>query len=260
MVVQLTRRDEAAVIILNRPEALNALSFAILDELAVAFDEVAASDARVLLITGAGDKAFCAGADIKELRNRDLIAQKRDAVKGQTVFCKLTTLPMPSVAVINGYAFGGGLELAMACTFRLATVNARLGLPEIKLGLIPGYGGTQRLPRLIGEARALEMIMTGRSVKADEAERIGLINRVIETGVIESDVIEQALTFSREFTCYSLPALGFARAAVTRALDMSLEEGLRTEADLSTLAFRMQDAEEGMAAFEEKRKPEFRDE
>ena len=255
MVVTLSRRDEAALITLNRPQALNALSFSILDELSAALDEVAKSDARVLLITGAGDKAFCAGADIKELRNRDLLAQKRGAEKGQAVFGKLAVLPMPSVAVINGYAFGGGLELAMACTFRLATANARLGLPEIKLGLIPGYGGTQRLPRLIGQARALELIMTGRAVKPDEAERIGLINRIIE-----GDPIEQALVFSREFTCHSLPALGFARAAVTRALDVNLEEGLRTESDLSTLAFRMKDADEGMAAFEEKRKPTFRDE
>lgn len=255
MVVALSRRDEAALITLNRPQALNALSFSIVDELGAVFDEVAKSDARVLLITGAGDKAFCAGADIKELRDRDLLAQKRGAEKGQAVFGKLASLPMPSVAVINGYAFRGGLELAMACTFRLATPNARLGLPEIKLGLIPGYGGTQRLPRLIGEARALEMIMTGRAINADEAERIGLVNRVIE-----GDPIEQALAFSREFTCHSLPALGFARAAVTRALDVSLLEGLRIESDLSTLTFRMKDAEEGMAAFQEKRKPKFRDE
>jgi len=255
MVVQLSRRDEAALITLNRPQALNALSFAILDELDAAFDEVARSNARVLLITGAGEKAFCAGADIKELRGRDLLSQKRGAERGQAVFGKLAGLPMPSVAVINGYAFGGGLELAMACTFRVATSNARLGLPEIKLGLIPGYGGTQRLPRLIGEARALELIMTGRAVKPDEAERIGLINRIID-----GDPIEQALAFSREFTWHSLPALGFARAAVTRALDVNLEEGLRTESDLSTLTFRMKDAEEGMAAFEEKRKPTFRDE
>jgi len=254
MVVELSRRDGAALITLHRPQALNALSFAILDELGAAFDEVAQSDARTLLITGAGDKAFCAGADIKELRNRDLMSQKRDAEKGQAVFGKLTALPMPSIAVINGYAFGGGLELAMACTFRLATKNARLGLPEIKLGLIPGYGGTQRLPRLIGEARALEMIMTGRAIRPEEAERVGLINRIIE-----GDPIEQALAFSREFTCYSLPALGFARSAVMRALDVSLEEGLRVESELSTLAFCMRDAEEGMAAFEEKRKPEFRD-
>ncbi len=255
MAVELSRRDEAALITLNQPEALNALSFSILDELGAAFDEVAASSARTLMITGAGSKAFCAGADIKELRNRDLLSQKRGAEKGQAVFSKLSMLPMPSVAVINGYAFGGGLELAMACTFRLATPNARLGLPEIKLGLIPGYGGTQRLPRLVGEARALEMIMTGRAVKPDEAERIGLINRIID-----GDPVEQALEFTREFTCYSLPALGFARAAVTRALDNSVEEGLRVESELSTLAFRMKDAEEGMAAFEEKRKPRFADE
>lgn len=255
MVVQLSRRDEAALITLNRPKALNALSFAILEELGAAFDEAARSDARVLLITGAGEKAFCAGADIKELRNRDALSQKRGAERGQAVFAKLANLPMPSIAVINGYAFGGGLELAMACTFRVATQNARMGLPEIKLGLIPGYGGTQRLPKLIGEARALELIMTGRAVKPEEAAHIGLINRIVE-----GDPIEQALAFSREFTCYSLPALGFARSAVTRALDLPVSEGVKIEADLSTLAFGMKDAEEGMAAFEEKRKPEFRDE
>lgn len=254
-VVETSRRDEAVLITLNRPQALNALSFAILEELDAAIDEAAKSDARVLLITGAGDKAFCAGADIKELRNRDLVAQKRGAERGQAIISRVGSLPMPSVAVINGYAFGGGLELAMACNFRLATANARLGLPEIKLGLIPGYGGTQRLPRLVGEARALEMIMTGRALKADEAERIGLINRVI-TG----DPIEQALEFSRQFTCFSLPALGFGRSAVMRALDVAVGEGLKIEADLSTLAFRLKDAEEGMAAFEEKRKPEFGDE
>ncbi len=254
-VVQVSRREEAALITLNRPQALNALSFSILDELGAAFEAVASSDARVLLITGAGEKAFCAGADIKELRNRDALSQKRGAEHGQAVFSKLTTLPMPSIAVINGYAFGGGLELAMACTFRIATHNARMGLPEIKLGLIPGYGGTQRLPRLIGEARALEMIMTGRAVKPDEAERFGLVNRIVD-----GDAIEQALAFSREFTGYSLPALGFARSAVMRALDLPVAEGLKIEADLSTLAFGMEDAEEGMAAFEEKRKPEFRDE
>jgi enoyl-CoA hydratase len=255
MVVELSRRDEAALITLNRPNVLNALSFSILDELGSAIDDVAESDARVLLITGAGRKAFCAGADIKELRNRDAMSQKRGAEKGQAVFAKLTELPVPSIAVINGFAFGGGLELAMACTFRIATPAAKMGLPEIKLGLVPGYGGTQRLPRLVGEARALEMIMTGRTVRADEAERIGLVHRVVE-----GDAIEEALAFAKSFTCHSLPALQFARSAVTRALDVSINEGLRIEADLSTLAFGMKDAEEGMSAFEEKRKPKFTDE
>jgi enoyl-CoA hydratase len=254
MAVELTRRDEFAVITLNRPEALNALSFAIIKDLGAAFDEVAASDARALLITGAGDKAFCAGADIKELRGRDMAAQKRGFELGQATFAKLDRLPIASIAVINGYAFGGGLELAMACSFRLATANAKVGQPEIKLGLIPGYGGTQRLPRLIGEARALEIIMTGRTVEAAEAERIGLVNRIVE-----GDPIEAGIAYAREFSGYSLPVLGFARGAVARALDLPIHEGLKVEADLSTLAFQTADAAEGTAAFEEKRKPAFRD-
>ena len=164
-------------------------------------------------------------------------------------------MPIPSIALINGYAFGGGLELALACTFRIATPTARLGLPEIKLALIPGYGGTQRLPRLIGEARALEMILTGRAVMADEAERFGLVNRVVG-----GDLLEAGKNFAREMTGYSLPALRFARDAVRRGLATSLREGLRIEADLNTLAFQTADATEGTTAFLEKRKPLFRDE
>ncbi len=254
MPFELTYRDEAAILTLNRPEALNALSFAIIGEISDALDTITNSDARVLLITGAGGKAFCAGADIKELRNRDLSDQKRGAEVGQATFAKLETLPMPSVAIINGYAFGGGLELALACTFRLATANAKMGLPEIKLGLIPGYGGTQRLPRVVGEARALEMILTGRTVDADEALRIGLVSQLVE-----GDAIAAGLAFAKSFTRHSLPVLGFARRAVMRAGDTPIHEGLKIEADLSTLAFQTDDAEEGMAAFEEKRKPEFRD-
>lgn len=254
MAVELTRQGDFAVLTLNRPEALNALSFSILREIGDAFDEVATMDARALLITGAGDKAFCAGADIKELRNRPLIDQKRGAELGQAVFAKLDRLPIASVALVNGYAFGGGSELALASTFRLASPNAIFGLPEIKLGLIPGYGGTQRLPRLVGEGRALEIIMTGRNVKADEAERIGLVN-----AVVEGDLMEAGMEFAGKFTRYSLPVLEFARRAVQRAGDVPLAEGLQVEADLSTLAYRTKDAEEGMAAFEEKRKAEFKD-
>ncbi|MGE0524281.1 MAG: enoyl-CoA hydratase/isomerase family protein [Variibacter sp.] len=254
MPVTLTRRDEFALLTLDRQEALNALSFAILEDIAAAFDDAAKMDIRALLITGAGPKAFCAGADIKELRGRDLAAQKRQAARGQAIFAKLDALPVPSVAIVNGFAFGGGLEMALACTFRIATRNAKVGLPEIKLGLIPGYGGTQRLPRLIGEGRALEMIMTGRTVAADEALAIGLVHRVVD-----GDPVEAGIAFAREFSGYSLPALGFAREAVQRALDLPVHEGLKVEADLSTLAFRMADAEEGMAAFAEKRKPAFRD-
>ncbi len=255
MPIQLTQRDRAAVITLDRPEALNALSFAILEELDGVLDEVAASDARALIVAGAGDKAFCAGADIPELRHRDLVAQRRLAQLGQRVFERVAQLEIPSIAVVHGFALGGGCELALACDFRVATPKARFGLPEIKLGLIPGYGGTQRLPRLIGEARALEMILSGRTVRADEALSMGLVNRVEE-----GDPVALGLAFAEAFTGYSRPALSFARDAVRRAADVSLADGLSLEADLSTLAYRMADAEEGMAAFQEKRDPEWRDE
>ena len=255
MPVTLERRGAFAVLTLDRQEALNALSFAIIGEIGERLDAVAASDARALIVTGAGDKAFCAGADIKELRNRGQTAQRRGAELGQAVFARLDTLPVPSVAVINGFAFGGGLELALACTFRLAMPNAKLGLPEVKLGLIPGYGGTQRLPRVVGEARALEMIMTGRTVEAAEAERIGLVS-----AIVEGDKVEAGIRFAEAFSRYSLPVLALARAAVQRALTSPLHEGLRMEADLSTLAYQTRDAEEGMAAFSEKRRPVFQDE
>jgi enoyl-CoA hydratase len=255
MSIELTRRDEFALITINRPTALNALSLALIDDLGRALDEVGKGDARTLLITGAGDKAFCAGADIKELTGRSMAEHKRGMEFGQATFAKLERLPIPSVAIINGYAFGGGLELALACTFRIATRNAKMGLPEIKLGLIPGYGGTQRLPRAVGEPRAMEMILTGRTVDAEEAYRIGLVNRLID-----GDAIEQGFAYAREFSGYSLPVLGFAREAVSRALSTPVAEGLKIEADVSTLAFRTRDAAEGMAAFMEKRKPKFNDE
>ena len=254
MGVSLSRIDEFAVIALDRPDALNALSVALLGGLDRAFDQVAAGDARGLIVTGAGAKAFSAGADIKELTGRTLMQTRAGTELGQRVFAKLDTLPMPSIAVINGFAFGGGLELALACTFRLALPGAKLGLPEIKLGLIPGYGGTQRLPRLIGEGRALELIMTGRTVEADEAARIGLVNRLVE-----GDPLAAGVALGREFSRYGLPALRFARDAVKRALDLPLSEGLKIEADLSALAYATEDAKEGMEAFMAKRKPRFKD-
>ena len=254
MAIEITRVEEFALITLNRPQALNALSFALIRDLGRAFDEIAASDARALLITGAGTKAFCAGADIKELTGRSLAAQKRDAEIGQATFARLDRMPIPAVAIINGYAFGGGLELALACTFRIATRNAKMGLPEIILGLVPGYGGTQRLPRAVGEARALEMIMTGRAVDAEEAHRIGLVNRLID-----GEALAQGIAYAREFSGYSLVVLGLSREAVKRALDNPVSEGLRIEADLSTLAFHTDDAAEGMDAFIAKRKPLFKD-
>lgn len=246
--------EEFALLTINRLESLNALSFELLKDFGAALDTVARSDSRALIITGAGTKAFCAGADIKELQGRDLRAQRAGAQFGQATFAKLDRLPMASIALVNGYAFGGGLELALACSFRVATPNAKFGLPEIKLGLIPGYGGTQRLPRLIGQARALDMILTGRTVEMPEALAIGLVNRQVETPALES-----AFAFGREFTRYGLVAQQLAREAVQRSALLPLAEGLRVEADLSTLAYQSNDAVEGMRAFLEKRAPHFKD-
>lgn len=254
MTLDLTYRDDVAVLTLSRPDVLNALNFELISQIGDRLDEIAASSARALIITGAGDKAFCAGADIKELMGRSLAEEKRGAELGQTTFAKLDRMPFASIALVNGYALGGGAELALACTFRLATPNARFGLPEIKLGLIPGYGGTQRLPRLIGEARANEMILTGRNVGAEEALNIGLVNRIVEAPALGA-----ALAFAAEFTRYSLRASGFAREAVLRAAGSALADGLRIEADLSTLAYRTEDAAEGMQAFIDKRPARFTD-
>ena len=254
MLVERRQVEEFALLTLNRPEALNALNAALLGELGAGLDWAAASGARALLITGAGTRAFCAGADIAELRGRSVPRVKQDAELGQSLFRRLDGHALPSVAIVKGYAFGGGLELAMACTFRVATPGAALGLPEIKLGVIPGYGGTQRLPRLVGEARALELIMTGRRVDAEEAFRIGLVHRVLS-----GDPLAAAMEFARQFTGFSLPALRLAREAVQRALTTTLGEGLRIEADLSTLAFQTHDATEGTTAFLEKRAARFED-
>jgi len=247
--------DGIAVVTLDRPAALNALSVAQLQALDDAITQIGGSDARGLVIVGAGEKAFCAGADITELIGRSLREEHAGASLGQAVFERIRQLRILSVAVIHGYAFGGGLELALACTFRVATPAARMGLPEIKLGLIPGYGGTQRLPRLIGEGRALDMILSGRSVHAEEAERIGLVNQV----VADRDPAAIGRDFLKPYLQYGLHALDCARQAVQRGMETSLDQGLRIERDLSALAFRTADAQEGIRAFVEKRPPVFQD-
>jgi len=253
MAVELTQQEEFAVLTLNRPDVLNALNAQTIGEISDAIDAVERMDVRALIITGAGEKAFCAGADVKEMVGIDLISKKRKAERGQSTFAKLDQLRVPSVALINGYAFGGGFELALASTFRLATPRAAVALPEIKLGLMPGYGGTQRLPRIVGEARALEMIMTGRTVRAEEAQAIGLVHRLVS----EDNRLAEAFAFAREFSKFSLVALGYAREAVQRALSTTLQDGLKIEAEISTLAFQSKDAQEGITAFIEKRTPNF---
>jgi enoyl-CoA hydratase len=249
------RADKIAVLRLNRPQVLNALSFEILQQFGQAVTEISQSAARGLVVVGAGDKAFCAGADIPELMDRALMQQLEGAALGQQVFRALDELKIPSVAVIQGYAFGGGLELALACTFRVATTRAKMGLPEVKLGLIPGYGGTQRLPRLIGEGHALDMILSGRTVAAEEALQLGLVNRLVDADSPE----EAGCAFLAPIVQHSSLATFFARQAVQRGMQTSLERGLEIERDLSTLAYQTADAREGMVAFTEKRPAQFQD-
>jgi enoyl-CoA hydratase len=252
--IDLTTRGDCAVIILNRPRVLNALSFDGLGRLENALDQVARSDHRALIVTGAGSRAFCSGADIEELRGRTAMECRRDMRRGQGIFQRLENLPLPSVAAINGWALGGGLELALACTFRVAHRQARLGMPEIRLGLIPGYGGTQRLPRLLGQARARQLILTGQPIDAERAEAIGLVDRITD-----GDVVEAALALAGELTRLSLPALALAREAIRRAGEVPLVDGLAAEAELGALAFSLHDATEGIVAFQEKRPARFRD-
>lgn len=245
--------DGVAVVTVDRQAALNALNQDVLTELAMAFD-VAQADAevRALVLTGAG-RAFVAGADISELQPlSDPFAGREAALVGQEVMNALAALPFPTVAAINGFALGGGLELALAADMRVAAPGAKLGLPEVSLGLIPGYGGTQRLPRLIGKGRALEMIFTGRHVSAEEALQMGLVNRVAD------DALAAALELAQMAAKNAPVALGLAKEAVVRGLDVTLSEGLEVEADLFGMVTTTADMREGTTAFLEKRKPDFK--
>ena len=253
MSASLTYRDSVAILTLNRPEALNALNGEMVLRIGALIEEVRGSDARCLIVAGAGSKAFCAGADVKEILGKDDEQQRAFAQIGQQTFAKLDGLPIPSIAAIAGVAFGGGLELALACTFRVATPQSRFALPEIKLGLIPGYGGTQRLPRLIGASRAMEIIATGRIVDATEAERIGLVNKVDEG----EDAVAIGLAFACSLGSPPPASLLMARKAVAQALEMPLTRGFDAEAALFSAATQTSDAREGGRAFLEKRKPEF---
>ena len=254
--ISVRRQDEFAILTLNRPDALNALNRDTLRELDRLLTQIEASDARCVIVEGAGEKAFCAGADIKELRDRNLSEFYEGTIFGQKVFSRLATLRQPSIAVVKGVALGGGCELALACTFRLAAAAARFGLPEIKLGLVPGFGGTQRLARLVGVSVALEIMMTGRFVGAEEAGRIGLVNRVLADG---DSLLSQAIAFGGQFTKWSLSTQRLIREASSRGSEMSLNDSLEFEAQLSTLSFQSNDGREGLAAFVEKRAPRISD-
>lgn len=245
--------DGLCIITINRPDKLNALNSKLLDEL----DQMAAYveeavDIRALIITGSGEKAFVAGADIKELSVLDAASGQQAAEKGQAVFARIEALGKPVIAVVNGYALGGGTELALACHLRIASSNAMFGLPEVSLGLIPGYGGTQRLPQLVGKGRALEMILSGRMVKADEAVQMGLANALYGT---KSDALKQARKLIGSMLKHGPVALQNAIQAVHAA---GRETGYHAEAELFGELCGTQDFKEGTSAFLEKRKPDFR--
>jgi len=248
-------RDNVAWVTFTRPKALNALAADVLSEIAEVTEVIAEDpEVKVAVFTGEG-KAFVAGADIGEINAlKDVFIGREYSLGGQEVMNHIAALPVPTIAAINGYALGGGLELALACDLRVASKNAKLGLPEVGLGLIPGFGGTQRLPRLIGAGRALDLILTGRHVPAEEALQLGLVNRVAD------DVVEAARELAGQIMKNSPVALALAKESVARGIDVPLPEALEIEADLFGMACTTHDMREGTTAFLEKRAPEFKGE
>jgi enoyl-CoA hydratase len=243
-----------ATVTVNREKSLNALNRATLGELRAAFTALQQDDSvRAVIVTGAGPKAFVAGADIKELKENTPLSAKAVARQGQELFSFIERLGKPVVAAINGFCLGGGLELAAACTFRTAAKGALLGVPEVKLGVIPGYGGTQRLPRLVGVGRAMELILTGEPIPAEEAHRIGLVNHVYEP----AELLPQTRAIVDKILARGPVAVRFALEAAFRGMDMPLDEGLNAESNLFGLLCTTNDMREGMAAFLEKRPARF---
>ncbi|OGD21865.1 MAG: enoyl-CoA hydratase [Candidatus Aminicenantes bacterium RBG_16_63_16] len=242
-------------ITINRPEKLNALNIATIGELQAAFREFEADpEVKAIILTGTGEKAFMAGADIGEFSGLNAETGAYFARRGQDMTRTIEDCGKPVIAAINGYALGGGTEIALACHIRLASENAKLGQPEVKLGIIPGYGGTQRLPRLVGKGKAMELIFSGRMVEAREALEIGLVNKVVPL----AGLLAEAEALAREIIRNAPLAISYAVQAINRGLDKSLDEGLELEAEIFGQSCGTEDAREGSQAFMEKRKPNFR--
>jgi enoyl-CoA hydratase len=246
--------DGLALVTINRPEKLNALNHALISELGDAF-RMAREDnsVKALILMGAGGKAFVAGADIGELASVNAIQGEQLSRRGQEIFRALETLRKPSIAAINGYALGGGLELAMCCTIRIASFNAKMGQPEVKLGIVPGYGATQRLPRLVGRGRALELLLSGEPIDAAEAYRIGLVNAL----AAQDELIATAKQWARKVIANGPLAVALTMESVDTGLDGGLEAGLRFESMAFGLTASSEDRREGTTAFLEKRKAVF---
>jgi enoyl-CoA hydratase len=253
--LQIEEHEGVATLTITRPKKLNALNAETLDEIDRAFAELRANDAvRAVVLTGEGEKAFVAGADIGELAEETGATGHLTSLRGQSVFRRIETLGKPVLAAINGFALGGGLELALACHVRLASEGAKLGLPEVTLGAIPGYGGTQRLARIVGRGRALEMILTGDPIDAADAYRIGLVNRVVAAG---ESLRDAATTLARRMIRNAPLALRHALMAVDQGLEVDLEKGMLVEATLFGILCGTEDLREGMKAFLEKRPAKF---
>lgn len=252
--ITLDRRGRVAVLTINRPDKLNALSKQVHAECVSALEELRKDDGvRVVVLTGAGEKAFVAGSDIKEFEGQTPVTQ-RDAFHEPSLYNSIDSFPKPIIAMINGFCLGGGNELAMACDIRMAGENARFSQPEINLGIMCGGGGTQRLPRLVGEGRAMEMVLTGDMIDAATAERFGLVNHVFPPDQLEAETMKLAEKIAEKAPI----ALQLSKEAVKFATRSNLDEGLRREVDLFAICFSTEDKKEGVAAFLEKRKPEFK--
>jgi enoyl-CoA hydratase len=252
----LVERDGAVLVVtINRPKVLNALNAGTLTDLEAVLDGEAADDAiRAIVLTGAGEKSFVAGADINELAVQTPVAGREHARRGQRLFDRLERFGKPIVAAVNGFALGGGCELAMACTIRIAADTARFGQPEINLGLIPGYAGSQRLPRLVGRGRALELLLLGHQITAEEAWRIGLVNRVVPA----AELLTEARSVAQTLAAKAPVAARYILEALAGGLDMSFEDAQDYEATLFGLVSTTEDMREGTRAFLEKRKAEFK--
>ena len=248
------KRGAVALVTVNRPDKLNALNATVRRELVEAFASLGADDAvRAIVLAGAGEKAFIAGADIGEFAGRSPLEQ-RQAMRSDSVYDAAHRCAKPIIAAIHGYCLGGGCELSMACDIRIASEDARLGQPEVNLGIIPGGGGTQRLPRLVGEGYAMKMILTGDFIPAAEALRIGLVDEVVP----RDKLLDRALELANKIAEKSPVAVKLAREAIKAARKGNLEEGLELEGNLFAVGFSSEDKEEGVAAFLEKRKPSFK--
>jgi enoyl-CoA hydratase len=253
--IRVETADGIRTLTINRPEKLNALNSEVMAQLDAAVAGAAADpEVRCVIVTGAGEKAFIAGADIGELAKLTPIEGREYARRGQAMIDRIDRLPIPTIAAINGFAYGGGLELAMACTLRVASENAKMGLPETSLGIIPGYGGTQRLARHVGRARALELVLTAeKGITAAEAHRLGLVNQVVPAGQAHA----AAVVLARRIAANGPTAVRYAMEAIRTGLDMTLADGQAFEAALFGLCAATEDMKEGMTAFLEKRPAKF---